>query len=266
MVDNVGKGGNRLATMLWYLESPSDGGETYFPCANDTVCIGGDDPEGYPVPWKCGAGIPSTGVKVPPTPGRAALFYSLRPDGARDGFSLHAGCPPEGRGSKWAVNKWIWNQPWSPASRSKPKHVLLDHSNFLRQLNSQGDEKREYWLCVRMRVVLPLSVRAPGIPISITVCILICVRVLVIALCLRIFFSLYQDKNDRGPGGSGQHRSSCCKGPRLEDIDGCVRGSSAKVAREQAPLSSDYSCADSRLGKLHTTITTHPLHPASPCW
>ena len=149
MVENVGKGGNRLATMLWYLESPSGGGETYFPCANDTICIGGDNPEGYPVPSKCGPGIPSTGVKVPPTPGLAALFYSLRPDGARDGFSLHAGCPPEGTGSKWAVNKWIWNQPWSPTSRSKPKHVLLDHSNILRKLNTQDDEKREYWLCVR---------------------------------------------------------------------------------------------------------------------
>ncbi len=105
MVDKVQLGGNRLATMLWYLESPSAGGETYFPCANDTHCIGGDDPEGYPVPSKCGHGIPSTGLKVPPTPGLAALFYSLRPDGARDGFSLHAGCPPEGSGSKWAVNK-----------------------------------------------------------------------------------------------------------------------------------------------------------------
>ena len=36
------------------------------------------------------------------------LSLSLRPDGAPDGFSLHAGCPPEGSGSKWAVNKCEW--------------------------------------------------------------------------------------------------------------------------------------------------------------
>ena len=36
------------------------------------------------------------------------LSLSLRPDGAPDGFSLHAGCPLEGSGSKWAVNKCEW--------------------------------------------------------------------------------------------------------------------------------------------------------------
>ena len=104
-------GGNRLATILWYLESPSQGLETHFPCAETPeqssrfVCSGGLGTEGYPVGRKCGSSIQSTGVKVRPHPGRAALFYGLRPDGAPDGYSLHAGCPPEGNGDKWAVNK-----------------------------------------------------------------------------------------------------------------------------------------------------------------
>ena len=42
--------------------------------------------------------------------GLATLFYSLRPDGAPDPFSLHGGCPPENDGVKWAVNKWVWSK------------------------------------------------------------------------------------------------------------------------------------------------------------
>ena len=45
-----------------------------------------------------------------PKLGKATLFYSLRPDGAPDPFSLHGGCPPIGSGQKWAVNKWVWSK------------------------------------------------------------------------------------------------------------------------------------------------------------
>ena len=51
------------------------------------------------------------GLKVSPARGRALLFYSLRPDGALDFFSKHAGCPPKPGQSKWAVNQWVWNGP-----------------------------------------------------------------------------------------------------------------------------------------------------------
>ena len=47
---------------------------------------------------------------------------------------MHAGCPPEANGDKWVVNKWIWNQPWAPGSRSAPKHMLQDYHNFLKQI------------------------------------------------------------------------------------------------------------------------------------
>ena len=195
MVNNVGKGGNRLATMLWYLDSPTSGGETHFPCALDDVCLGGEGIQGYPVPKYCDSAQKTVvGVKVPPKPGLATLFYSLRPDGAPDGFSLHAGCPPEGSGSKWAVNKCelsaagaaaaaaaaaaesyadpypevaaacegIWNQPWSPQSRSKPKHFLHDHHNFFLQLDKMPDSNREVML---KRAIKDLAAAAAANPI-----------------------------------------------------------------------------------------------------
>ena len=49
------------------------------------------------------------GLKIEPRRGSAVLFYSLRPDGVTDPFSLHGGCPPLA-GTKWAVNKWLWSR------------------------------------------------------------------------------------------------------------------------------------------------------------
>ena len=53
-----------------------------------------------PPSFKCGPNQPHTGLKVKPKRGLATLFYSLRPDGAPDPFSLHGGCPPENDGTK----------------------------------------------------------------------------------------------------------------------------------------------------------------------
>ena len=50
------------------------------------------------------------GIKVAPVKGRAVLFYSVRPDGAPDPFSLHGGCAVR-KGVKWAVNQWVWTKP-----------------------------------------------------------------------------------------------------------------------------------------------------------
>ena len=42
------------------------------------------------------------------------IFYSMRPDGLGDEFSLHASCPVgEGGGIKWAANKWVHNTPFN---------------------------------------------------------------------------------------------------------------------------------------------------------
>ena len=81
----------------------------------------------------CEPGQP--GLKVEPKPGKATLFYSLRPDGAPDPFSLHSGCAPHGvgRGSspgggktkkmseKWAVNKWVWSERYRSPPLSPTK-------------------------------------------------------------------------------------------------------------------------------------------------
>jgi len=50
-------------------------------------------------------------LQVKPVRGTALLFYNLRPDGAGDPFTEHAGCPPKD-GEKWAANKWVWNFPY----------------------------------------------------------------------------------------------------------------------------------------------------------
>lgn len=88
---------NRLATLFLYLRAPIEGGETSFPRA------GG----GTPVTdlTDCAAGL-----QVKPEAGSALLFYNLGADGAVDPFSLHAGCPVV-KGTKWALNLWIWNKP-----------------------------------------------------------------------------------------------------------------------------------------------------------
>ena len=90
---------NRFATLLWYMQAPAEGGETHFPRAG-----------GLPPNQAVGDCTSDGGVKVAPVSGSATLFYSLRPDGAVDPWSMHAGCPPTS-GKKWAVNKWIWNRP-----------------------------------------------------------------------------------------------------------------------------------------------------------
>ncbi len=73
---------NRLATMLWHLQTPAHGGRTNFPRA-------GGLPE--PDTHECAK---HAGLKLAPKSGEATLFYNLRPDGVVDPFSLHAGCPP----------------------------------------------------------------------------------------------------------------------------------------------------------------------------
>ena len=93
---------NRLATLLWYMQVPEQGGETHFPRAG-----------GLPSPQNFLCGEDAQGLKVEPELGKATLFYSLRPDGAPDPLSLHGGCPPKKGGQKWAVNKWVWSKQYA---------------------------------------------------------------------------------------------------------------------------------------------------------
>lgn len=93
---------NRIATLLWYMNSVFRGGETFFPRAGGLT---------EPFDVACDGSAGQQGMKIVPTPGKAVLFYSLRPDGAIDPFSLHGSCPVED-GFKWAVNQRVWNEPY----------------------------------------------------------------------------------------------------------------------------------------------------------
>ena len=93
MIDNGKR--NRLATVFWYLSDVEEGGHTIFPRFN-----------GAPQPWvfdDC-----TKGLKVKPEKGKVIVFYSLLPNGEGDPLSLHGACPVE-KGTKWAANKWVWN-------------------------------------------------------------------------------------------------------------------------------------------------------------
>jgi hypothetical protein len=105
-------GGNRLVTILLYLNNVDEGGETAFPFT---------DEKGNPInrhifpndlydgPTACTIG----GLRVKPKSGGAVVFYSLKEEGHMDGipdpFSLHAGCKVLS-GEKYVSNKWIRNK------------------------------------------------------------------------------------------------------------------------------------------------------------
>lgn len=87
-------GGQRVVTVLMYLSTPEEGGETVFPDAKTKVT--GDE-------WSDCA---RQGFAVKPFKGDAIMFYSLKPDGALDPSSLHGSCPTT-KGEKWSATKWI---------------------------------------------------------------------------------------------------------------------------------------------------------------
>ncbi|EFJ50167.1 hypothetical protein VOLCADRAFT_80309 [Volvox carteri f. nagariensis] len=95
-------GGNRMATVLMYLATPEEGGETVFPK--------------IPVPaGQTRANFSECGMKglaVKPVKGDAVLFWSIRPDGRFEPGSLHGSCPVI-RGVKWSATKWIHVGPYS---------------------------------------------------------------------------------------------------------------------------------------------------------
>lgn len=87
-------GGQRIATVLMYLTTPEEGGETVFPMGSPKVT----GPE-----WsECAR----KGLAVKSVRGNALLFYSLHPDGREDPKSLHGSCPTL-KGTKYSATKWI---------------------------------------------------------------------------------------------------------------------------------------------------------------
>ncbi|CAE7632230.1 P4H4, partial [Symbiodinium necroappetens] len=70
---------NRLLTMLFYLASSAEGGQTAFPMA-------------YGAPRPADPEDCSSWLQVPAKRGKAVLFYNLHADGRLDRASNHAGC------------------------------------------------------------------------------------------------------------------------------------------------------------------------------
>ncbi|GJP38985.1 hypothetical protein CLOM_g23385 [Closterium sp. NIES-68] len=92
---NTQMGGHRVATVLMYLTSVDEGGETVFPNAKPKPPLDASLTD-----------CANRGLAVKPQKGDALLFYSLHPDGTTDQTSLHASCPVI-RGEKWSATKWI---------------------------------------------------------------------------------------------------------------------------------------------------------------
>lgn len=77
-------GGQRIATLVIYLNTPEAGGATAFP---------------------------RVGLEVAPVKGNAVYFNYLLPDGKLDDRTLHAGLPVTS-GEKWIATKWLRERPY----------------------------------------------------------------------------------------------------------------------------------------------------------
>lgn len=75
-----GHGGNRIATIIMYLNEVEVGGETNFPLAN---------------------------ITVKPKTGGGVLFWSMNEDGSMETRSLHAGRPVGPGAEKWVSVYWL---------------------------------------------------------------------------------------------------------------------------------------------------------------
>lgn len=140
----------RHATVLWFLQPPEEGGDTWFPRAH-----------GGPIPVGEWTACDERGVKLGHNGTIAILFYSLHSNGDIDEFSWHCGCPVQ-KGLKWAANSWLWNQPQragapvrhpgrrkvSVAAGRRDKSAGIDEPPKIQILfqNLQGSELKVFWV------------------------------------------------------------------------------------------------------------------------
>ncbi|XP_076870628.1 transmembrane prolyl 4-hydroxylase [Brachyhypopomus gauderio] len=101
----------RYITVLFYLNSVEEGGETTFPVADnrtfEEVSLIQNNVDLLDTRKHCDKG----NLRVKPTKGTAVLWYNYLSDGRgwvgeQDEYSLHGGCIVT-RGTKWIANNWI---------------------------------------------------------------------------------------------------------------------------------------------------------------
>ena len=102
------RGGQRLATMLIYLQDTDEGGETTFPNAKIPETFAANEvnnpfrADNHDALTEC----TKKGIAVKSVRGDAILFFSLKDDYTLDGGSLHGACPVV-KGQKWTAVKWM---------------------------------------------------------------------------------------------------------------------------------------------------------------
>uniref|UniRef100_A0A383VPY4 procollagen-proline 4-dioxygenase n=1 Tax=Tetradesmus obliquus TaxID=3088 RepID=A0A383VPY4_TETOB len=94
---NTRNGGNRVATVLMYLQDVEEGGETTFPLL---PAPGGLNPPEFS---NCARSV----LAVKPKKGTALLFHSMTTSGKLEERSLHEACPPLHSSVKYSMSKWI---------------------------------------------------------------------------------------------------------------------------------------------------------------
>ena len=81
---HIGNWGQRVATLILYLNEPEEGGETIFPELN---------------------------LKIRPVKGHA-VYFSYFHRGQVDPKTLHGGAPVI-KGEKWIATRWVREKPYS---------------------------------------------------------------------------------------------------------------------------------------------------------
>ncbi|XP_034551760.1 transmembrane prolyl 4-hydroxylase-like [Notolabrus celidotus] len=142
----------RYLTMLFYLSSVEEGGETTFPVADNRTyeeqALVQDGVDLTDTQETCGRG----NLRIKPSAGTALLWYNHLSDGRGwmgelDEYSLHGDCPLK-RGVKWVASSWVNVDPDSQqqaryqrlvAERYQAKPGMEEHYQYLPHSNLHQD-------------------------------------------------------------------------------------------------------------------------------